>query len=85
MLPWKNIDLRQFNDFYGLMIKILEQLEKRKTNLHLSGNYGTTYNKNKFYLPGENLTINEQLVPFRGRVGFKQYLPGKPDKYGKIK
>ncbi|GBP47724.1 PiggyBac transposable element-derived protein 4 [Eumeta japonica] len=36
----------------------------------------------KFYLPGENLTIDEQLVPFRGRVSFKQYLPSKPDKYG---
>lgn len=41
-------------------------------------------NKNlkKFYLPGENLTIDEQLIPFRGRVSFKQYLPSKPDKYG---
>jgi len=36
----------------------------------------------KFYLPGENLTIDEQLIPFRGRVSFKQYLPSKPDKYG---
>ncbi|GBP00162.1 hypothetical protein EVAR_71070_1, partial [Eumeta japonica] len=36
----------------------------------------------KFYLPGENLTIDEQFVPFRGRVSFKQYLPSKPDKYG---
>ncbi|XP_044735464.1 piggyBac transposable element-derived protein 4-like [Chrysoperla carnea] len=39
-------------------------------------------NLKKFYLPGENLTIDEQLVPFRGRVSFKQYLPSKPDKYG---
>lgn len=36
----------------------------------------------KYYLPGENLTIDEQLIPFRGRVSFKQYLPSKPDKYG---
>ncbi|GBP24853.1 PiggyBac transposable element-derived protein 4 [Eumeta japonica] len=39
-------------------------------------------NLKKFYLPGENLTIDEQLVPFRGRVSFKQYLPSKPDKHG---
>ena len=39
-------------------------------------------NLKKYYLPGENLTIDEQLVPFRGRVSFKQYLPSKPDKYG---
>ncbi|GBP24847.1 Putative 115 kDa protein in type-1 retrotransposable element R1DM [Eumeta japonica] len=38
-------------------------------------------NLKKFYLPGENLTIDEQLVPFRGRVSFKQYLPSKPDKH----
>lgn len=36
----------------------------------------------KLYLPTANLTIDEQLVPFRGRVSFQQYLPSKPDKYG---
>ncbi|GBP21726.1 PiggyBac transposable element-derived protein 4 [Eumeta japonica] len=39
-------------------------------------------NLKKLYLPGENLTIDEQLVPFRGRVSFKRFLPSKPDKYG---
>lgn len=41
-------------------------------------------NKNliKCYRPGRNLTIDEQLVPFRGRCPFKQYIPSKPDKYG---
>lgn len=34
------------------------------------------------YSPGENLTIDEQLLPFRGRCSFKQYIPSKPDKYG---
>ena len=32
--------------------------------------------------PGENLTIDEQLVTFRGRCPFKQYIPSKPGKYG---
>lgn len=36
----------------------------------------------KHYLPGENLTIDEQLVPFRGRTSFRQYIPNKPGKYG---
>lgn len=36
----------------------------------------------KYYIPGKNLTIDEQLVPFRGRVSFRQYIPSKPDKYG---
>lgn len=36
----------------------------------------------RMYSPGSNLTIDEQLIPFRGRCAFKQYIPSKPDKYG---
>ena len=41
-------------------------------------------NKNlmKHYLPGDNVTVDEQLVPFRGRCRFRQYMASKPDKYG---
>lgn len=31
---------------------------------------------------GEFVTIDEMLVPFRGRCGFVQYMPQKPAKYG---
>ncbi|CAH2098379.1 unnamed protein product [Euphydryas editha] len=34
------------------------------------------------YTPYENLTIDEELVAFRGRCKFRQYLPSKPAKYG---
>ncbi|XP_070198822.1 piggyBac transposable element-derived protein 4-like [Littorina saxatilis] len=34
------------------------------------------------YIPGPLLTVDEQLVPFRGRCSFLQYLPSKPDRYG---
>jgi hypothetical protein len=30
------------------------------------------------FLPFENVTVDEQLFPFRGRCGFKQYIPTKP-------
>ncbi|XP_058836768.1 piggyBac transposable element-derived protein 4 [Topomyia yanbarensis] len=40
------------------------------------------HNLKKYYSPSENLTVDEQLVPFRGRCSFKQYIPSKPDKYG---
>lgn len=33
-------------------------------------------------IPQTNLTIDEQLVAFRGRCGFIQYMPSKPAKYG---
>lgn len=37
--------------------------------------------KNNFN-PGINVTIDEMLVPFRGRCGFRMYIPNKPAKYG---
>lgn len=36
----------------------------------------------KHFIPSEYLTIDEQLVPFRGRCAFIQYMPTKPCKYG---
>jgi hypothetical protein len=34
------------------------------------------------YIPHEYVTVDEQLVNFRGRCPFKQYIPSKPGKYG---
>lgn len=39
-------------------------------------------NLKRMYSPNDCLTIDEQLVPFRGRCPFKQYIPSKPDRYG---
>lgn len=39
-------------------------------------------NCTKYYEPGSNCTIDEQLLSFRGRCSFKMYMPAKPDKYG---
>lgn len=35
-----------------------------------------------FYIPGKNMTVDEQLIPYRGKCGFRQYNPKKPVKYG---
>jgi len=32
--------------------------------------------------PGEYMAIDESTVPFRGRLKFRQYIPGKAHKYG---
>ncbi|XP_065674166.1 piggyBac transposable element-derived protein 4-like [Hydra vulgaris] len=44
----------------------------------------TMLNKNlsQIYKPTDNLTVDEQLYPFRGRTKFTQYIPSKPAKYG---
>lgn len=34
------------------------------------------------YMPGSYLTIDEQLLGFRGKCPFRQFIPKKPDKYG---
>jgi len=34
------------------------------------------------YTPGKNITVDEGLVKFNGRLSFKQYIPMKPDKFG---
>uniref|UniRef100_A0A182RWX2 DDE_Tnp_1_7 domain-containing protein n=1 Tax=Anopheles funestus TaxID=62324 RepID=A0A182RWX2_ANOFN len=34
------------------------------------------------YVAGANVTVDEQLFPFRGGTGFTQYIPSKPAKYG---
>ena len=34
------------------------------------------------YNPGPNVTVDEKLMPFRGRCPFRQYIPSKPAKYG---
>ena len=39
-------------------------------------------NCRKHYAVGAFVTIDEQLIPFRDRCGFRQYMPSKPDKYG---
>ncbi|UYV62791.1 hypothetical protein LAZ67_2001958 [Cordylochernes scorpioides] len=50
--------------------KIIEIFEEFVTNCK------TMYN------PGEYLTVDKKIIPFKGRCSFKQYLPNKPAKYG---
>ena len=35
------------------------------------------------YVPSKNITVDEGLVKFNGRLSFKQYMPLKPDKFGR--
>ena len=39
-------------------------------------------NCKRVFVPSDCVTIDEQLVPFRGRCKFLQYMPSKPAKYG---
>jgi len=39
-------------------------------------------NFQKYYCPSEYVTIDEQLLAFRGKCSFRQYIPSKLAKYG---
>lgn len=39
-------------------------------------------NCGRLYVPHVNLTVDEQLLGFRGRCPFRMYIPNKPAKYG---
>ena len=63
-----------------------EAREERETLCKLAaiskvwGKFLTNFWKN--YKPGANVTIDEQIVGFRGNNPFWMYIPSKPDKYG---
>ncbi|XP_045454543.1 piggyBac transposable element-derived protein 4-like [Melitaea cinxia] len=39
-------------------------------------------NYKKMYTPGEDICVDESLIPWRGRLIFRQYIPNKAAKYG---
>jgi len=38
----------------------------------------------EIYTPGPYITVDEQLIEYHGRVGFRRHIPSKPGKYGML-
>ena len=36
----------------------------------------------ELYKPGKNISVDEGMIGFKGRLSFRQYMPAKPTKYG---
>jgi Transposase IS4 len=36
----------------------------------------------ELFLPGKNISIDEAMIGFNGRLSFKQYIKGKPNPWG---
>ena len=58
------------NDGYDPLHKIRPVFE------HLLAKFG------ELYTPRANITVDEAICPFRGRIGFRVYIKNKPHKYG---
>lgn len=41
-----------------------------------------TDNYQKVFSPGQDIVVDETMVPWRGRLVFRQYIPTKSHKYG---
>ena len=39
-------------------------------------------NFREVFLPGPRMCVDEGMIPYRGKIYFKCYMPDKPDKYG---
>ena len=66
-IRFDNRDVRNLNDKFSPIRSIFGQIVK---------NFQTSYKA------GPTVTVDEQLVSFRGRCPFKIYVPSKPGKYG---
>lgn len=62
-----------------------DRLERRQRDkLAAFRNVFEKWNNNLriMYVPGDCVTVDEQLIPYRGRSPFQQYMKNKPHKYG---
>ncbi|CAH1955745.1 unnamed protein product [Acanthoscelides obtectus] len=85
---WKNTDISEMKRF-ALLLKCWHFVDN---NLHRD-NESRTYkvqplidmvlsNIRQTYCAGEIVVIDETMIPFRGRLKFRQYNPSKSSKYG---
>ena len=67
--------------FWNLHIPQPQQPSLRVDKVRILLDHVRTKSQEAFY-PGQDVSVDETMVGFRGRVSFKQYCPKKPIKYG---
>ena len=70
LLRFLHFNNNDCNDNSSMLYKLQHLLDK------LTDRYRSTCT------PGPSVVIDESLIPFRGRLLFRQYIPGKTHKYG---
>ena len=80
-------------DRFSLILKFLHTNDKRGQKQRGEPGYDPLYkirplltslisNFQSSYNPGRELSIDEAIVSFKGRIWFLQYMPKKPNKWG---
>ena len=78
---------------FELLLRFLHLNDSRKQHPRGDPNYDKLYKIRPFldtivsnfkivYLPRQNVSIDESIVGFKGRLSFVQYMPKKPTKWG---
>ena len=74
-------------------MKYLHLNDSQKQPSRLSPEYDPLYkirpfydelieNFQKYYVPGQDISIDESIIGFKGRLSWIQYMPKKPTKWG---
>ncbi|XP_025421406.1 piggyBac transposable element-derived protein 4-like [Sipha flava] len=94
---WKNTDVVEMKKCIALLFhtgtirlrvlhfcKIPEQNDNPTSRLHKIDKMTNYFNKTmeELYQPSKNVSIDESMVLFRGRLMFRQYIKNKRHKYG---
>ncbi|CAF1090732.1 unnamed protein product [Rotaria sordida] len=81
---WKELDRTELEAFLGFLRFDDRQLRDKFDHLTPIRTIFEYFVKQlpQHFILSENLTTDEQLVPFRDRCSFVQYMPNKPSKYG---
>ncbi|CAF4667199.1 unnamed protein product, partial [Rotaria sp. Silwood2] len=94
LIKWRDLDRTKLEAFIGLLIQAgvghnnhesiteLWGISKNRPIFHATMPLRRFKQLPQHFIPSGNLTVDEQLVPFRGRCSFVQYMPTKPAKYG---
>ncbi|KAF2895413.1 hypothetical protein ILUMI_10764 [Ignelater luminosus] len=89
---YQEIDENEEQELHGQSISNIQMIDGKDTRAERRRNDKLTPirdvwetangNLRKCYLSGKNITVDEQLVPFRGRCPFRQHMPLKPNQCG---
>ncbi|CAF4474867.1 unnamed protein product, partial [Rotaria sp. Silwood2] len=94
LIKWRDLDRTKLEAFIGLLIQAgvghnnhesiteLWGISKNRPIFHATMPLRRFKQLSQHFIPSDNLTVDEQLVPFQGRCSFVQYMPTKPAKYG---